>query len=53
MEHTPLEWLGMSHMSVLGACCAHAYFEKEVYFGCMPIFGEGSIFGERLVLRKT
>jgi hypothetical protein len=37
----------MSHMSVLGACCwVQAYFEKEVYFGCRPIFGERSILGK-------
>jgi hypothetical protein len=41
-------------MSVLGACWAQAYFEKEVYFGHRPIFGEGSVLGKDLFLeRKT
>jgi hypothetical protein len=41
----------MSHMSVLGACWVQAYFEKEVYFGRMPIFGEG-YFEERPIFGK-
>jgi hypothetical protein len=31
--HTMPRWLRMSHMSVLGACWAQAYFEE------IPIFG--------------
>jgi hypothetical protein len=36
----------MSHMLVLGACWVQAYFEKEVYFGCRPIFGEIFVLGK-------
>jgi hypothetical protein len=53
-ERAPLEWLGMSHMSVLGACCADVYFEKEVYLERRPIFGENIFFEKDLFLeRKT
>jgi hypothetical protein len=38
-------------MSVLGACWAHAYFEKEVYFGRRPIFVENIYFGKDLFLK--
>jgi hypothetical protein len=37
-------------MSVLGACWVQAYFEKEVYFWHIPIFGEVSILGKDLFL---
>jgi hypothetical protein len=48
----PPEWLGTSHMSVLGACWAQAYFEKEGYFGRRPIFGEKVYFGKDLILER-
>jgi hypothetical protein len=31
----------------------HAYFEKEVYFGRMPIFGEGFVMGKDLFLERN
>jgi hypothetical protein len=39
-------------MSVLGACWAHAYFEKEVYFGRKPIFGQKIYFGKDLFFKR-
>jgi hypothetical protein len=44
----------MIHMSVLGAYWEQAYFEKEGYFGCMPIFGENTYLWNDLIFeRKT
>jgi len=31
----------------MDVCWAHAYFEREGYFGCMPIFGEKIYFVKR------
>jgi hypothetical protein len=45
-ERAQLEWLGTSHMSVLGPCWVQAYFEKEGYFECMPNFGEEQLAGK-------
>jgi hypothetical protein len=39
-------------MSPLGACWAHAYFEKEVCFGRMPILRRKSVLGTCLFLEK-
>jgi hypothetical protein len=51
-ENAPHEWLEMSHMSVLGAFWVDSFLEKEVYFGCRPIFWEGSILRKNLNIRK-
>jgi hypothetical protein len=53
-ELAPLEWLEMSHMSVLGGFWAQVYFDKEVYFGHRPIFEKDLVLGKDLFLeRKT
>jgi hypothetical protein len=33
MKHTRVRWLGMSHMSVLGACWKQAESERKAIFG--------------------
>jgi hypothetical protein len=44
----------MSHMSVLGACWAHAYFEEIPNFGKgRSTFGEEQLAGKATLVRKT
>jgi hypothetical protein len=33
-------------------CWVQAYFEKEIYFGCRPSFGEKFYFGKDLILER-